>query len=565
MLNMLFNLEKSPYNLNYDQIERLSELINAMSLKEKVGQLLFVIGPDEDQVDLKEYIQKYKPGGVMYRPGEAEKISRQIHELQSNTSIPLFTSANLETGGNGILEGGTYFSQPMGVAATGDKENAYKLGKISGKEAATVGINMAFSPIVDIDYNFQNPITNVRTFGSNPDNVLKFSSHQILGLKEEGIIPVIKHFPGDGVDQRDQHLLSTVNHLSKNDWDTSYGKVYQSLIDQGIPAIMIGHISLPAYSTGEISTITNESSLPASLSKSLITGLLRGEMNYKGLTITDATPMIGYNDRMARSQAIPTSIAAGIDMILFNKNIEEDIESILKGLEEGILTKNTIDQAVMRVLATKMSQGLFEKAFDKKPSFLSEEEKMDHNKDAQKNASSSITLVKDENKYLPLSVEKTPRIRLYVLGDQDEGGFKAGGKVGKYFKDKLVNEGFEVTLYDTERLNYHEIFEEGIQDLKEKFDLALYIANVETASNQTTTRINWIPLMAANAPWFVHDIPTVFISTANPYHLFDVPMISTFINAYSSNRETVNALIEKIMGREEFTGISPVNVELNRL
>ena len=108
-------------------------------------------------------------------------------------------------------------------------------------------------------------------------------------------------------------------------------------------------------------------------------------------------------------------------------------------------------------------------------------------------------------------------------------------------------------------MDFHEVFEEGVEDLKEKFDIAIYVANIETASNQTTVRINWIQLMAANAPWFMASIPTIFISTANPYHLFDVPYLSTYINGYTGNPETVEAIIRKIIGQEIFEGMSPID------
>ena len=180
----------------------------------------------------------------------------------------------------------------------------------------------------------------------------------------------------------------------------------------------------------------------------------------------------------------------------------------------------------------------------------------EHLEIASKIAKHSVTLVKDRDQLLPLSPQKTPRVRLVVLGDSDEGGFKEGGKVTDLFKNGLDQLGFEVSLY---QMDFHEMFEEGTTDLEGKFDLAFYVANVETASNQTTTRLNWIQLMAANAPWFAPSIPTVFVSTANPYHLFDVPYISTFINAYTGTPENVAAVLRKVTGQEEFTGINPID------
>lgn len=552
----MLDLTKKPYNLTPEQIQQLQNKVQAMSLEEKIGQLFFVIGQDEDQVDIKKFIETYRPGGMMYRPAPAEKIKRELAAAQEASDIPLFFSANLESGGNGIISEGTWFGMPLQIAATDDPTHAYELGNVAGEEAAQVGCNMSFSPIVDIDKNFRNPITNTRTFGSDQERVIQMAEAQIKGLQENRILPVIKHFPGDGVDERDQHLLSSVNSLSAEDWMASYGKIYQTFIDQGIGSIMIGHIFQPAWERKLMPEIADAELKPASASKLLIDGLLRETLGFNGLTITDATPMLGYNAIMPREKLLPATINAGVDMILFNKNIDEDYAFIKQAVADGTLQMERIEEAVLRILGTKMAHGLFDLKELSAPLELNLAE---HAEKAAAAAKKSVTLVKDRDQLLPLTVERYPRIRMVVLGDSDDGGFKEGGKVTEHFQAQLESLGFEVTLYDRSRLDFHEIFEEGVAEMEEKFDLALYIANIETASNQTTTRLDWIHLMAADAPWFMKSIPTVFISTANPYHLFDVPAISTYINTYTGNKESIAAVIRKMTGAEAFEGISPVD------
>lgn len=551
----MLDLTKKPYHLTKEQIQLLQDKVQSMTLDEKIGQLFFVIGQDEEQVDITEFIKTYRPGGMMYRPAPAEKIKRQLATAQEASDIPLFFSANLESGGNGIITEGTWFGMPMQIAATNDSKHAYELGNVAGYEAAQVGCNMSFSPIVDIDKNFRNPITNTRTFGSNQERVIEMATAQIKGLEKNGILPVIKHFPGDGVDERDQHLLSTVNSLSADEWMHSYGKIYQAFIDQGITSIMIGHILQPAWERKLSPGLQDSELRPASASKRLIDGLLRDELGFNGLAITDATPMIGYNSILPREELLAATINAGIDMILFNKNIDEDYAFINKAIENGTLKLERVEEAVLRILATKMSCGLFET----KLAETLELHTMEHAEKAAAVAKKSVTLVKDRDQLLPLTVERYPRIRMVVLGDSDDGGFKEGGKVSGIFKRQLQDLGFEVTLYDRQRLDFHEIFEEGVAEMKEKFDLALYIANIETASNQTTTRLDWIHLMAADAPWFMKSIPTIFVSTANPYHLFDIPAVSTYINTYTGNKASIDAVIRKMTGTEAFEGMSPVD------
>lgn len=551
----MLDLTKKPYNLTKEQIQQLHEQVQSMSLDDKIGQLFFVIGQDEEQVDIKEFIKTYRPGGMMYRPAPAEKIKRQLTAAQDASDVPLFFSANLESGGNGIITEGTWFGMPLQIAATDDPKQAYELGNVAGYEAAQVGCNMSFSPIVDIDKNFRNPITNTRTFGSDQERVIQMAAAQINGLQENGILPVIKHFPGDGVDERDQHLLSTVNSLPADEWMASYGKIYQTFIEQEVSSIMIGHIMLPAWERKIFPEITDVDLRPASASKHLIDGLLRDKLGFNGLAITDATPMIGYNAILPREELLPATINAGIDMILFNKNIDEDYAFIKKAIENGTLSIERVEEAVLRILATKLTHGLFEAIT---PETL-ELKQAAHAEKAEAAAKKSVTLVKDRDQLLPLTVERYPRIRMVVLGDSDDGGFKEGGKVSDLFQKQLEALGFDVSLYDRQRLDFHEIFEEGVAEMNEKFDLALYIANIETASNQTTTRLDWIHLMAADAPWFMKSIPTVFVSTANPYHLFDIPTVSTYINTYTGNKESIEAVIRKMTGAEVFEGINPVD------
>lgn len=553
----MIELDKSPYNLRVQQIQKIQRLIASMSNEAKIGQLFFVIGQDEESTDLEDFIKKYQPGGMMYRPDTAKKLKRQITTIQKASKIPIFMAANLESGGNGILKEGTWVANPLQIAATDDPELAYQLGRIAGREARQVGINLAFAPIIDLDFNFRNPITNTRTYGSDVSRVQQMAEAEIDGFYSQQVYSVIKHFPGDGVDERDQHLVSSVNSLGVDEWQDSYGRLYSHFIEKGVGCVMVGHIYQPAWERQLNPDLSDEQLRPASASDSLVNGLLRRKLGFQGLAITDATAMLGYTTIMPRRKLLVETINAGIDMILFNKNIEEDYQTIRDALKHGQLSQARLDEAVTRILATKMTQGLFPTVSEQTNHGTT---KIDLNRNIPREiAKKGITLVKDRDQLLPMTPTKYPRIRLVVLGDSDEGGFKEGGEVGPLFVEALENAGFQVTCFQTHPLDFHEIFEEGVVDLQEKFDLALYVANIETASNQTTTRVQWIPLMAANAPWFEKEIPTIFVSTANPYHLFDVPYISTFINAYTGNVETVQSTVKKLTGEEAFLGINPID------
>jgi len=248
---------------------------------------------------------------------------------------------------------------------------------------------------------------------------------------------------------------------------------------------------------------------------------------------------------------------------LFNKDIREDYQYIRDALKDGRLTKERLDEAVLRILAMKAAMKLPEKKADgtivPDASALSVVGCKEHKQWSKECADEAVTLVKDTQKLLPISPAKYKKIRLYYIEDRAGLGFKDGESEIAVFKDLLEKEGFEVNVYDYSKPDFYEMFETGVGYAKDKFDLAIYVACIDTASNQSVRRIDWVHLMAADAPWFVNEIPTMFISVANPYHLVDAPMVKTFINAYTPTKEVCEQVVEKIMGRSSFKGESPID------
>ena len=559
----MVDLKANPFFLDEEKEKWVKETLASLSLEEKIGQMFCPIGGNIEEGFLKGFLEEFKPGAMLYRPMPAADVQKTHRFLQENSKVPMLFGANLESGGNGICADGTYFARPMGVAATDNAVNAYRLGEIAGKEAAAVGCNWAFSPICDLDMNFRNPITNVRTFGSRQERVISFVKEQLKGLRDNGVAAAVKHFPGDGVDERDQHLVASVNSLSVEEYDRTYGTIWQEVVDAGTLSIMVGHILQPAYSKHFDPELKDEEILPATLSKEILQGLLRGKLGFNGMIVTDATPMIGFNTPMKRSEAVPAAIAAGCDMILFNKDIREDYQFVRDALQDGRLTMERVDEAVIRILAMKAAMGLPEKK--KEGTIVPGEEALsvvgceEHKAWTRECADEAVTLVKDTQNLLPISPDKYKKIRLYLLEDRIGGGFKDGEGAVDKVKEKLEKEGFEVSLFDYSKPDFYELFEGGVEDIRRKFDLAVYVACIDTASNQSVRRIDWVHLMAADAPWFLNDVPAMFISIANPYHLVDAPMIRTFINAYTPSEEVVDQVVEKIMGRSEFKGVNPVD------
>lgn len=572
----MIDLKGNPFYLTEEQARWVERTLASMTLEEKAGQVFCPMGFTDDPDTLRHMVCDIGVGGMMYRMGPAGYIQNTHRAIQDLAKIPLLLAANTEAGGNGLALEGTGFGAPMAVAATDDPENSYRMGYVSCAEGAALGLNWSFAPIVDIDRDFHNPITNTRTFGSDPDHVIAFASRYMDGADENNVAVAIKHFPGDGVDERDQHILTSINSLSCEDWMESYGKVYKALIGKGAKTVMVGHIAQPAWVKKLNPGATRkEQLLPASLSKPLLIGLLRGELGFNGLISTDATPMVGFTSAMPRREAIPAVIAAGADMILFNKSLDEDYGFLLAGLEEGKVTEERLNEAVIRILATKASLCLPEKqaqsrlvpGVDALPVVGCEK----HRAWAREVADKAITLVRDEQKLLPISPKKYRRVYLNVIQKSND----PQDPLVQTWKTLFEREGFQVTVRDRRTTIVPADFmnpdlppEKGklmyemyrsIGEMKESYDLYVYICNMQNASNNTTLRLNWNVTfgLGDDAPWLTSEIPVMMISTACPYHLFDAPMIETYINAYSGEEIFCQAVMEKIMGRSEFTGISP--------
>ena len=555
----MLDITKKPFYLGSDDIKWVSDTISSMTKEEKIAQLFCLVAYTSDEGYLDYLSKNLKVGGIMCRVMPTDEVVGTVTRLQRASKVPMLISANLEAGGSGVSTAGTRLGCEMAVAATGNPDYAKVLGEICGSEGAALGINWSFAPIADIDKNFRNPITNTRTFGSDPETVGACALEYISAVQSHGLAAAIKHFPGDGVDERDQHLVSSVNDLTVEEWDKTYGKVYQKAIDEGVKTVMVGHIMLPEYSKKLCPSISDGDILPASLSREIVTGLLREKLGFNGLVVTDSTTMAGFAIAMERRLAVPATIAAGCDMFLFTKNLEEDIGYMTAGVEQGIITEERLDEAVTRILALKASLGLHKK--ENAPS--SENAKKivgcaSHRALAAKCADESITLVKNNENIIPVTPEKYRRVLFYAIeSEAGQMGYGVDTGANARLMKKLSDAGFEVTKF-VPKPGFEGMMASA-EEVKNSYDLIIYSANMATKSNQTVVRIEWCQPMGANVPTYISSVPTVFISLENPYHLLDVPRVRTYINTYGSTDEILDALVEKLTGKSEFKGKSPVD------
>ena len=399
------------------------------------------------------------------------------------------------------------------------------------------------------------------------------------GIQESGILPAAKHFPGDGIDERDQHLSFSINSLSTEEWDKTFGKVYSGLIDAGLPSIMAGHIHMPAYSKYFDPELKDEDFLPATLSKELITDLLRGKLNFNGLVVTDASHMLGLTGAMKRSELLPTSIAAGCDLFLFFNDPDEDFGYMLDGYKNGIITDERLHDALRRILGLKTKLGFHqtpkEKILPPKEVAMKQIGLPENKKLFREVADEAITLVKDKQAIWPITPEKYPRILLVdVHGVKGGFGELVAGNCPQaidLLKDHLLEKGFEVEkhvspedslkgLSAEEKIkNIAGIYaaKRPIKELTDKYDLIINVANVNPG---TVQRIVWPASKGTpDIPFYIHEIPTIFVSVQCPFHLADVPQVKTYINTYDGKQETLESLVDKLIGEDSFRGTSPVD------
>ncbi len=581
----MVDMKAKPFYLSDEDCKWVEDTINGMTLDEKVGQLFFNMGSSRDEDYLKMTVEKYHIGGIRYNPASADEVHEQNRILQENSKIPLIIACNTENGGDGACVDGTTIGSQTKIGATRNTQYAYNLGYMSNKEAAAIGCNLSFAPVSDILYNWENPVIGLRTYGNDVDRVMEMSKAYLDGAHANpGFCCAAKHFPGDGLDFRDQHVANSVNDFSCEEWDATFGKVYQNLIDNGLDAIMAGHIMQPAYTRYFNPEIADDDIMPATLSPELISGLLRKKLGFNGMVLTDASHMVGLTCRMKRRDLMPAAIAAGVDMFLFFNEMDEDFESMKQGVLDGRITEERLSDALYRILALKAHMGLHKKAKTElvpPKSQVHEIVGCEEHKAMQKEISDkAVTLVKYKDKdVLPLTPERYKRIMIvYVKGLEAPGlvSLMGRGKVSpaEKLKEKLEEQGFEVFIYESPIQKILKEMEKGgkpdvnvyfagkspIKDFVANQDAIITLVDIAGGFQPVARPAFGMTKGGGEIPWYVFELPVIVVGTKQPFVLADIPQARTYINTYDTLDSTLDALVGKLMkGADAFTGQDPVD------
>lgn len=542
------DLAAAPFHLDEEAIAWVAATRDAFSPRDKLAQLfvLLVRGtPDETA----EAVRSFKPGGITrIYSADLEAEIALARDLGTLSAVPLLVSADLE-GSRMSLPFGTSVPNPLGLAAVDDVDATTAIAAIMAREAHAVGLNWSFTPVADLNVAWRSAIVGTRSYGSDVDRVERHALAQIAAFQANGVAATVKHWPGEGYDDRDQHLVTTVNPLAMPEWEKSYGRLYRKAIAAGVLSVMSAHIALPAFALALDPDAGAEAFRPASLSRILNEDLLRRELGFNGLIVSDATAMAGMGDWGPRDEILPETVIAGCDVILFSDDPNGDLMRLVKAVADGRLSQERVDAAVTRVLALKAALGLHQDRAEPSIEAARQVIASDESRITATGVTARVpTLVKDVRGLLPLSPAKTKRVLVF-----------SGGVILPFvpqplplsLPERLEQEGFAVTVYTS-----------GMAVSPRDFDLVLYLLGEETLLTRSRIFLDWHKLTgsvygAMRRYW--HELPTLMISFGYPYYLYDAPRVPAYINAYGSSEALQAAVLEAIMGRQAFSGKSPVD------
>ena len=537
-------LRKAPFHLDQTAIDWVTATKAQMTLAEKIGQLFLFHSMGQDPDELAKLAQ-LKPAGITRNfSADLAYEARFIDTLQGSAKVPLFISADLE-GSRMSLPVGTQVPNPLALAAVNDIQASRTIARIMAQEARGIGINWSFTPVIDINHAFRSAIVATRGFGSSVETIEAQALAQIDEFQSQGVAATVKHWPGEGYDDRDQHLVTTLNPLTMAQWEATFGRLYRAAIAQGVMSVMSAHIALPSYILAQNPAAGVESYRPAAVSKALNLDLLRGQLGFNGLIVSDATPMAGFGSWASRDQMLPEVIENGCDIILFSRDAAEDVALITAAVADGRISAARLDAALTRILGLKAWAGLHKGAAKVNKAALARPENAVA---AQGITQRAPTLVKDVQGLLPLSQAKHKRVLVVT-----------SGIIVPFFPhpipfdlpEMLQAEGFEVTLHSA-----------GTQSSSADYDLMIYLFGEETLLTRGRIFLDWLKITgnfegAMARHW--HEIPTVMISFGYPYYLYDAPRVPTYVNAYATMPSMQRAVVECLLGRAPWNAHSPVD------
>lgn len=531
--------------------------INELTLREKIGQTGF---PGVRDLRLgvinnggyAGYFTKY-PFTGMYAdhaltvdniPFESpEHMARTLKEANDTLKIPFLVAGDMEYGPAAKFPSLHHVPTNMSMGAANSEELAYKRAAFFAKELKTMGVNWSFSPVTDMLNNFFD-VMGIRCISDNVDTISKISAALVHGLEDNGVASSPKHFPGSGNDYRDTHFCTAQNEMTREEWDATYGKIYRSVIKAGARSIMISHMAFPAV---DDSNTSNGSPRPATTSKKVL-DILRKEMNYDGIIVTDAVAMKAIASAFDHEDVYIECFNAGNDIVLF---VHDDyIDVMEKAVLDGRVSMERLNESVQRILDFKESLGLFEEK-DITPA-LSDEENAEFDALNYEIGKSALTLINNKMGTIPFDPKNIKSVIIVAYSPYEP--FVEGTKA---IKAEFESRGIKADIvksFDTK---------EEMEEAASKYDLIIYATYLAMAqptgmpffSSNFSTLFNAFSYGAEKSVAASFGAPSIY------YNYFETA--PAYINAYSMDKSTMRAFVGGILGDFDITGKSPVALKPN--
>lgn len=530
-----------------------NDFVKNMSLREKIGQMIMAYFSINDSLDdMKDFVHTgiggIFPGYYYVADSGMKTIQKDLKELQEEARIPLFMCCDMETGAGQYCHDGSCTEIPglMAFGACNDDERAgmlaYETGRIIAEEAERLGINITPTPVVDVNTNPYNPITNIRAAGDDAESVSKTTIPMIKGIQEgKRLIAMAKHFPGAGMHNRDSHFDLEIMQVNQEQMENVHLIPFMRAIDAGVGCIMTNHAIYPMY----------DGEYPVTLSKKIVTNLLRDKLGYKGLIMTDAMGMKGITSKYGAEEAAILAIEAGNDIILAPEEQGKVLEVIEKAVIDGRLSEERIEQSVERILKAKQWLGLFEKKHNvNEITHISQRLEI-----VEKTAWESITQVRDDLGLIPMVGDNKRCLVLEPLHPNrilNIGLHINTTNLYGVLKERCNNIDFEALPIDPDDYDIERVIK-----VAEGYDVILVGTSFRSYSGQvgllTQSQVNLLKKVCEV------NRRVIFI-VSNPYVIAELPFAGTILVNYSTARVSVEATLDVIFGREKARGKLPVAV-----
>ena len=548
--------------------------LSKMSVDEKIGQLVhiginarFANQNSAFFGEIRRQVVENKIGGIIFFGAPIYETVHLANRMQEAARIPLLISLDAETGVGMRFEDAANFPWAMAVAATGNPEYARRMGIIAGREARALGIGQIYAPVLDVNNNAANPVINVRSFGEDPDDVARFGLAFLEGVQSQQVLATAKHFPGHGDTDVDSHRGLPIINLPRERLNNVEFLPFRKAIEAGVSSVMIGHIAVPVLDDEEIlplreyrggdaepgaEVLSEKATIPATLSEKIQTGILRKELGFNGLIVSDAMSMSGLTIYFTQEEAGVRAILAGTDILEKPADPDAMIRGLREAVKSGRIPIQRIDDAVRRQLAWKYAAGLA----DRRTASLDAIDKIvsgpESEKLAREIADAAITLVRSEDAALPIKMDA----KIAVIGISN--GFDGAGTMGS-FASELRSGGLRFSQGYVQENSLPQQTAAARKAVAESdiVIFGLYGRVRSGARNSVGIPENGAEILrealAANKK-------VIGISFGNPYILASFPEMKTYLVAYGDMPSLQRAAARSLLGIQITAGRLPISL-----